>query len=208
MSFRILYQLMVAAIVQLGGLWFLFWATQVLLPVIIQELLNGMHTWSTAAVLFSWVIQLCAIFVTLSVRSFLVPAVLQWTEHLPLFYLRILWGLLCFGTCIVLWYLFRQLQTLTTAVDYFVVVEWALIIIQLYLLACIVAPLGSVKGYQWLFRARDTTVNFKNRKIPSSSGVLITKKPIPLYTSRGYPGWIWPIVWFLFLVMLDWVFGK
>lgn len=206
MSFRKPYQFLLLSGIQLGGLGLLFWAIGAILPVVIHTLMKGMLHWTIAGIIYSWIIQLGFVLILLSIRRFLVPVVLEWIENLPVFYLRIVWCLLCLGSLTVLWRLFRLLASATTELNYFVMGEWAFVIIQLYLLAGIAAPLCSVEGYQLLFKGRNITVPKQNKKIASSPVLLPAKRATmqrPL--RRGYPGWIWPVLWFLFWVLLDWV---
>lgn len=202
MSSRQLYQFLLLAGLQLGGLGLLFWATGAILPVVIQTLIGGMLGWTAVGILYSWLVQLGGILVSLSIRRFLVPVVLASLKDLPVFYLRILWYLLGMGICAVLWQLFQQLASATTAFSYFVMGEWVLIISQLYLLASLAAPVCSVEGYRFIFKGIDLAVTHqtKNKYLTE-----LVKAAPPRRPSRGYPGWIWPILWFLFWVLLHWM---
>lgn len=81
-----IYRLLVLTVIQLGGLGLLFWAIGAILPVIIHTLMKGMLHWTSAGIIYSWIIQLGFVLILLSIRRFLVPVVLEWIENLPVFF--------------------------------------------------------------------------------------------------------------------------
>lgn len=202
MSFRKPYQFLLLAGLQLGGLGFLFWATGAILPVVIDTLIKGMTDWTTRGIVYSWVVQLGCILISLSLRRFLVPVVLASIKDFPVVYLRILWYLLGLGICAVLWQLFQELEAATTGVSYFVMGEWVLMITQFYLLVSMAAPVCSVEGYRFIFKGINIT---EPRQIKNNHSITLVKTAQPRRIAKGYPGWVWPVLWFLLWVLLRWM---
>lgn len=202
MSFHKPYQFLLLAGLQLGGLGFLFWATGTMLPVVIDTLIKGMTGWTTWGIVYSWVVQLGCVLVSISLRRFLLPVVLASIKDFPVFYLRILWYLLGLGGCAVLWRLFQELAAATSAFGYFVMGEWVLIITQFYLLVSMAAPVCSVEGYRFIFKGIDVTVP---RQIKHNHSTALVKTTPSRPVAKGYPGWVWPVLWFLFWVLLRWM---
>jgi len=128
--------------------------------------------------------------------------VLASLKDFPVFYLRILWYLLGLDICAVLWRLFQQLDAATMGFSYFIMGEWLLIITQFYLLVSLVAPLCSVEGYRFIFKGINIT---ESRQIKNNHSTALVKTVQPRRVAKGYPGWIWPVLWFLFWVLLRWM---
>jgi len=202
MSFRKPYQFLLLSGLQLGGVGFLFWATGAILPVVIDTLIKGMTGWTTRSIVYSWVVQLGGVLVSISLRRFLLPLVLASIKDVPVVYMRILWCLLGLSSCALLWQLFQELAAATTGFSYFVMGEWVLIITQFYLLVSLVAPLCSVEGYRFIFKGIDITVP---RQTKNSHSTALVKTGPSRRVAKGYPGWIWPVLWFLFWVLLRWM---
>ena len=53
-------------LIQLTGVCFLYWSVQVLMPVVIETLLQGMIFWNTASVLYCWLFQMIVLSVSFS----------------------------------------------------------------------------------------------------------------------------------------------
>lgn len=128
---------------QLLTLCLLNWGLHVVMPVIVEALMNGMRQWNAVSVVYCWYIQLSFLIVSFSLRDHLYEQAHQWihTQH-PFMKYTLLLG--------VAWVLFTGVRLLIPTINGFsflMLGELLLLSVQLYCLVGIAAPMG-----RWFLR--------------------------------------------------------
>lgn len=209
------YRLIVFTALQLAALLFLAWVVLNLLPVMVKTLFAGMDQWNLVSIAFCWAIQVGLVAILSSVRDFLQPIALNRMATEPLLPLKISWVMLALTSLWNYRLLISLLFNTAGSIGFFIIGQWLLLLLLLYFLTAIVAPMGSFRVFRLLFLHQH---NQKRNFFPLSTGdgsqtpvsKTIMPAPIPPQAKPkprhlGYPGWVWPFVWLLVFMMLDWM---
>lgn len=217
------YRLIVFTALQLAALFFLAWVVLNLLPVMVKTLFAGMNQWNFVSIAFCWAIQVGLVAVLLSVRDFLQPIVLHWMAKAPFLSLKISWVLLALASLWNYGLLISLLYNTAGRVGFFIMGQWLLLLLLLYFLTAIVAPMGSLTVYRLLFRRRKGEKFYKQQggksgglgadkwlihdKASAASDFWTSHTKLavaPVAKPRGFPKWVFVVLWFLFFLLLDW----
>jgi hypothetical protein len=209
------YRLILFTTLQLAALFFLAWVVQQILPVLVNQLFMGMDQWNPVSIAFCWMIQVGLLVLLLSVRNFILPFILSWMRVQPFLPLKICWVLLALAGLWGYWLLIRLIVDSGSRIDFLMIGQCFLLLVLLYGFTEMAAPMGSFRAFRLLFlhqtNDRHNTISLSSQDV-SKAYVNTSISPAPDSPEArsktrhlGYPGWVWPFVWMLFFMLLNWV---